>query len=228
MKRILLATALLAASLPALAESLSYNVVNLQAEASRVVPNDLGFATLYVELNDADPGRLADRVNQALNAALRQTKAFPKVRAESGGQQSYPVYNAKNRLEGWRARAEIRLESGEFTDLSALVGKLQAQMQLASLDFVVAPETLRKAEDALVIDALAAFRQRASLVQQGLAGKGYKIVNLHLNQGGRPPMPMARAYKTEMMAMDAAPAAPQLEAGKSEVRVQVSGSIQLE
>ncbi len=55
------------------------------------------------------------------------------------------------------------------------------------------PTATRKAsEDALLKDAVAAFKARAQLATDALGGKGYKIVNLNLNSNGYP-QPYMRA-----------------------------------
>ena len=120
---------------PAAENTPRYNSVELQAEAQREVQNDLLNAVLFVELNDAIPAALANAVNKSVNEALRIAKEYKTVRVRSGNNQSYPVYAKGNVLQGWRSRAEIRLESRDLEAASALIGKLQASMQLGNLSF---------------------------------------------------------------------------------------------
>ena len=103
-----------------------YNNIELQAEAQREVQNDLLNATLFIELNDASPAALANAVNKSVNDALRIARDYKNVRVRSGNNQTMPVYAKGNVLQGWRGRAEIRLESRDFEAASALIGKLQA------------------------------------------------------------------------------------------------------
>ena len=120
-----------------------YNSVELQAEAQREVQNDLLNATLFVELSDASPSALANAVNKSVNDALRIAKEYKNVRVRSGNNQTYPVYAKAGLLQGWRGRAEIRIESRDFEAASALIGKLQVNMQLGNLTFSVSPEARR-------------------------------------------------------------------------------------
>ena len=122
-----------------------YNTVELQAEVQREVQNDLLNAVLFVELNDASPAALADAVNKSVNEALRIAKGYKGVRVRSGNNQTYPVYAKANVLQGWRSRAEIRIESRDFEAASGLIGKLQAGMQLGNMTFAVSPEARRPA-----------------------------------------------------------------------------------
>ncbi len=202
-----------------------YNTVELQAEAQRELANDTLTANLYVELNDADPAALAAAVNKATNAALRTAKDYPGVRVRSGNNQTYPVYAKGNVLQGWRARAEIRLESRDFEAASRLIGKLQAEMQLGNTAFSVSPEARRQAENELIAEAIAAFKRRADIVRGALGGHGYKIQRLGVNAGYSAPPPRFALAR----AMAAAPeaAAPNFEGGVSMVTVSVSGSIEV-
>jgi len=201
-----------------------YNVVELQAEAQREVPNDTLSASLYVELNDANPAALADAINKAVNDALRVAKEYKGVRVRSGGNQTYPVYSKAKLLQGWRGRAEIRIESKDFQAASGLIGKLQAGMQLGNLGFSVSPEARRQAENELIVEAVGAFKARAEIVRGALAGRSYKIQRLNLNSGHSGPSPrlaMARA------AGAAEVAAPDLEGGVSQVNVTVAGAVEI-
>src|SRR5690349_23753728 len=103
--------AVAAAPAPAAEAPPRYNTVELQADVQREVQNDVLNATLYVELNDANPATLASAINKRTNDALRVAKEHPGVRARSGGNHTYPIYSRGNTLQGWRGRAEIRIES---------------------------------------------------------------------------------------------------------------------
>ncbi|GAA5785571.1 SIMPL domain-containing protein [Chitiniphilus shinanonensis] len=216
------------------AEPLNYNVVNLEASAQRSVSNDLAIATLFVEVNDADPARLSGKVNRTLAAALKLAKQQAAVKVEGTGYSTFPVYNPKtNRADGWRGRGELRLSSRDFDTLSKLLGQLQQpldgglSLQLAQVNYGVATETRDKLENELIEESLKAFRARADLVSRSMASKGWRPVNLNVNtQSAMPPQPM---YKAVMMRAESADAAPApLEGGDSKVTVTVSGSIQVE
>lgn len=203
-----------------------YNTVELQAEAQRELANDTVTASLYVELNDANPAALAAAVNKAANEALRVAREYPGVRVRSGNNQTYPVYAKGNVLQGWRARAEIRLESKDFQAASQLIGKLQAGMQLGNTAFSVSPEARRQAENELIAEAIAAFKARADIVRGALGGRSYKIQHLNVNTGYSAPPPRF-AVARAMAAAAPEVAAPALEAGVSMVTVTVSGAIEV-
>lgn len=215
------------AALPAAAAEPSprYNTVELQAEAQREVQNDLLNASLYVELNDGSPAALANAINKRVNEALRVAKDYKGVTVRSGNNQTYPVYAKDNVLQGWRGRAEIRIESKDFEAASGLIGKLQAGMQLGNMSFSVSPEARRAAENELIAEAIVAFKARAEIVKAALAGRSYKLQRLNVaNRYGVPP---PRPLMARMAASAQEVAAPNLEAGVSLVMVTANGAIEV-
>jgi len=217
---------LLAAPWATAAEPPRYNSVELQAEAQREVQNDLLNATLFVELNDASPTALANAVNKSVNEALRIAKEYKTVRVRSGNNQSYPVYAKANVLQGWRSRAEIRIESRDFEAASALIGRLQSAMQIGNLTFSVSPEARRTTENELIAEAIGAFKARAEIIKTALAGRGYKLQRLNITNGYNAPQPRF-AVAARMVTASADVAAPNLEAGVSVVTVSAGGAIEI-
>jgi len=217
------------ASLPALAEEVHYNQISVRAEVSQEVPRDLMMVTLYSEDQNADPAKLAAQITETLNKALGQARQVKEITIRQGSRNSYPIYDEKGqKITGWREHAELRLESADFAALSKLTGELLGDLKMGGMDFSIAPPTRKASEDALLKDAVAAFRSRAQLVTDALGGKSYKLVNLNFNTSGypqpymRPPVMMMKAARS-----DAAPT-PEVEAGTSQVSVNADGVIEVQ
>ncbi|WP_291992717.1 SIMPL domain-containing protein [Candidatus Accumulibacter sp. ACC003] len=209
---------------PALAEQAgNATTIDLAAAAARPAANDLARATVFAEASGTTPGELAKRVNELIAEGLKTASAYRAVKAQSGASHSYPVYAKGGKIEGWRMRSDLDLESTDTAALSDLLGKLQASMGVASLTMLPAPETRSKAESEAIVDAIAAFKARAKVIAEAM-GKPYRIKHLTIDSGGRAPArPMMRAA-----AMASAEAAPMpIEAGDSQVTVGVSGQIEL-
>lgn len=199
-------------------------LVDLGAEASRPAVNDLVRVTVYAEASDSNPAELARRVNGEIAQALKVAKARPEIAVKTGGLHSYPVYAQNRKLESWRMRSELILESRDAAAVSELLGQLQQQrLAVGALQHLPAPETRRQVEDEATRAALQAFEARARLVAEAL-GKPYRIKQLNIQQsgGGQPPMPMLRA---SAMSMEAAPAP--LEAGTTLLTTTIGGQIEL-
>nr|WP_315492099.1 SIMPL domain-containing protein [uncultured Pseudomonas sp.] len=218
------------ASLPALAaDQLHYNQISLRAEVSQEVARDKMIVTLYTESQNTDPAKLAAEVTTIMNKALGETREVKAVTLRQGSRNSYPIYDNKNqKITGWRERAELRLESADFPALSKLTGELLNTLKMDNMDFAIADATRKSSEDALLKDAVAAFKARAQLATDALGGKGYKIVNLNFNTNGYP-MPYARngGMMMKAAAMDSAPT-PEVEAGTSQVSMSADGVIEVQ
>ena len=200
-------------------------LVDLAAEASRPAANDMVRASVYSEVSGKNPAELAQRVNADIAEALKLIRTKSGVSVKRGQNSTYPLYNQGQKIDGWRMRSELVLESKDQGSVSELLGKLQ-QMRLAvgDVSMLPSPETRRKVEDESTREAIRAFQNRAAVVAEQL-GKGWKIKQLNVQQGGQMPMPMMRAARGVMMAAEAAPAP--LEAGESLVTTNVSGQIEL-
>ncbi|MFB0936735.1 MAG: SIMPL domain-containing protein [Propionivibrio sp.] len=199
-------------------------VVELSSEASRPANNDLAQATVSAEATGATPGELSRQINNAISHQLKTAKGYPAVKAKTSGTSTYPVYAKNGKIESWRMRSDISLESGDTAALSELLGKLQASLGVSSLNMLPAPETRRKAENEAMLDAIALFKARSKLLAEAM-GKNYSITHLTVSTGGRFAQPVMRASR----AMSAEAAVPMpMESGESLVTVSVSGKIEIE
>jgi len=204
-------------------EPLRYNVVDLQAEAQREIQNDVMTAALYVEQSGENPAQVSNSVNKIANEALRMAGDVKSVKANTAGYQTYPIYGKNKRLEAWRVRSEIRIESKDFSALSNLIGKLQSTLQLSYLGFTVSPEARRQAENELIAEAISNFRGRADIVKLSLKGREFKIRRMSVNTSGFHPRPV---FSRSAVAQEVA--APNVEGGTSQVTVNISGTIEVE
>jgi predicted secreted protein len=197
-----------------------FDVVTLQAEASREVENDQLVAVLAAEVNGSNPAELAETVNRRMAEALKLASGTPGVKLRSGNYQTTPRYKDQ-RIDSWTASQELRLESADFAAASRLIGRLQQTLVVRGMSVRLSPEARRSAEDALIGEAIAAFQARAELARNAMKAAGYRVRELNIaTSGGGAPRPMM----AEMSAR-AAPVA--VEAGVSQVSVTVSGGIQL-
>lgn len=222
--RILAALALGAAACAAAAADApppAGTLVELSAEALRGAANDFARATAYSEVAEASPGEAARRVDAAIAAALQIARAYPAVKVKSGNTATYPVYaKGSTRVESWRMRSELVMETRDTAALSELLGRLQGSLALGQISLSPAPETRRKAEDEAMLEAIAAFRAKAKTVADAL-GRPYRIRSLAIGGGG----PRSGPYPVLRQAM--AESATPIEAGESQVAVSVSGQIEL-
>ncbi len=210
------------------AEGVRYNQVELRAEVSRDVPNDLMSARLSVEAHDSTPAEVAAALNRATAEAIITAAAFDRVKAQTGQTYTYPVYDRNQRLVGWRGRAEVRVESQDFPALAQLAAKLQPSMQLGGIAFTISPAQRRRVESELITEAVEAFRARAVIAQRALGGQSYRIRQIALDTGGAPsPRPFATTRAAPAAIAAEAPP-PVFEGGETRVQVSASGLIEVE
>lgn len=200
-------------------------LVDFHVEVQKSLPNDLGNATAYVEMNGTDPAEVAGRVKAAIAAGLALAKAQPGITVKSGNTHTWPIYAKSGRsIESWRMRSELLLESRDAAALSTAIGALQATLAIGGIQFIPAPDTRRKAENDAALEAIAAFRAQAARIAATLK-KPYRIRQMSVNGSGHAPSPRPLARATAMMAAEAAPMP--VEAGESTLTTTVSGKIEL-
>lgn len=201
-------------------------VITISASASRDVANDRMLALLRAEADNPDAARAADDVNARMARALAQAKAVAGVDAHTAGYSSYQI-SEPSRPMRWRVSQTLALESSDFVALSALVSKLQGGdgLLLSGLSFTVSAEARHAAEDALTVQAIRSWQQRARSAAQAFGAGDFATgrVTIQTNDYGRP-QPMFKAGG--VAAASVAPVS--VEGGTSEVTVTVSGEAVLD
>jgi len=198
-------------------------VIHLTEKAERLMARDRLRAGLAVEVTGPVAQQVQAEINRRMEAALAKAKSVTTVKAETGGYSVYPQRDP-GKPPLWHGQQTLNLMSDAPADLLALMGDLQQQgLATQGLTFEVAEETLRKAEDGLTAEALAALRQRADKVAGDLGMSVQQIRDITVGNaegGARPPFPMMRA------AAAAAPP-PVAEPGDAQISVTVQAEIWL-
>ncbi len=206
-------------------EELPYNRVTLNESASQDVDNDQLVAVLFAQAEGSDAAQPADEVNRIMDWALKLAKEHSEVKSQTLGYNTQPVYN-KSAIRGWRVNQSLRLESRDAGVLGDLVGKLQEQLQVQSLNYQVSDEQRRQHLGALTDSALRRFQQRAAAIAKSLGRSSYRIVRLNINDGGDVPVQIMRSSMARMEG-SMAPAPASIDAGTQSMQVSVSGEIEV-
>ena len=187
-------------------------IVELGAEASRAALNDLA-GQRCSQRQQVLPRRKPHAKNAMMVEAMALAKSTTRIKVQSGGTQTYPVYAKGGKIESWRIRSDLVLESADTALRSELVGKLQGNL-VSPASPSCRPRKPVGGRERRHLDAIAAFRARAKLVAEAF-GKPYRIKQMNIGQQSyRPPAPMMRAAPAA--AMDMAPMP--MEAGESQSR----------
>ncbi len=219
------------------------NVLQLTAEASAEVQQDLLTVTLATSRDGADAAAVQTQLRQTLDAALveaRKAVRAGQLEVRTGTFSIYPRYSPKpvasgNSIVGWQGRAELILEGRDIGAISQLAGRLGAVapaagagLTVARVAFALSREAREAAEAEVSTRAIGRFKARAETYakQFGFGGYSLREVTVGGSEAASPFNPgnfkVARA-----MASPAADETQPVEAGKSTVSVTVGGSIQL-
>ncbi|MFA7437317.1 SIMPL domain-containing protein [Castellaniella sp.] len=199
-------------------------LANLSAEASAEVDQDTVQITLVAELAGSSQGAVAEQLNQRLDGVMKAVSGHEGIAAHSGSYRLWPSTDRDGRITEWRGRAEIILTSQDFPRVSGLAAEQAEYMAIGGLYFSVSEARQAATEQALLGQAVKAFRARAEALTDALGFAGYRLRTIDLSGAGRF-QPMPGPARMLSMAADAAPAP--VEGGKERVTVSVSGSIAL-
>jgi predicted secreted protein len=206
-------------------QTIHYNQINLSAYAAMEVDNDTQIATLYAQKEGDNLSKLTSQVNSLVSQAVKKVKQHPTIKVTTLGYQTTPKYQ-QQQLIGWRVRQEIRLESENSQRLSKLLGKLQSSMALQSIRYAISTNQRLAAEEKLTNRAIDAFRARAEQITRQMGSSEYRLVEMSLHTIDQQPKPYT--MRPSMMALERSVAAPTLEGGSQNLRVEVNGRIELQ
>ena len=205
-------------------------VLQLSASARQEVPQDWLSVVVHAQLDGSDPVALQNQLKSILDAAwtsLRPRLQPQQLEVRSGNFGIYPRHNNQGRVTGWQGQAELVIEGRDFAKVSQLAGHLP-RMTVAQADFSLSREGRQQLEAEVQSQAVQNFRQRAQALAKDFGFAGYTLRQVSVSSVDRPEPGIQPRL---MMAADAAAAPAQapipLVAGKDEVRITVSGSIQL-
>jgi len=142
------------------------------------------------------------------------------------------VYGDNQQLLEWRERAELHLESQDFTTLAQVVAVLREQsdgaVKLKNQHFFTSLARQQEVEAQLTKDVVALFQERANLITQEMGVESYVLVDMTLDSAGSRlhPMPQPRMMSVSVQAKSAP--AVQMEAGTVELVMTARGKIKLE
>ncbi|CAM5194176.1 Putative secreted protein OS=Castellaniella defragrans OX=75697 GN=HNR28_002662 PE=4 SV=1 [Castellaniella defragrans] len=193
----------------------------LSAQAGVEVAQDRVRITLAAELSGPTQEQVSQKLNERLQATMKQAKGHEGIDVQSGSYRIWPMNDRDGKVSEWRGHAEILLESGDFAAASRLASTLAAHMPVAGLAFSVSDERRAAEEQKLLTQAVSAFKQRAGDLAEALGFGGYRLKTLDLGgSGGVPVSPAPR-----MMAMAASSAAVPVEGGRERITVSIQGTV---
>ncbi len=219
------------------------NVLQLTADASAEVQQDLLTITLATSRDGADAATVQTQLRQTLDAALveaRKAVRAGQLEVRTGAFSIYPRYSPKpvasgNSIVGWQGRAELVLEGRDIGAISQLAGRLGAVspaagngLTVARVAFALSREARETAEAEVSTRAIGRFKARAESYAKQFGFAGYSLREVTVGSSEAISPFNAGYFRTmRAAAVPAVEEAQPVEAGKSTVSVTVGGSIQL-
>jgi predicted secreted protein len=204
------------------------NVAQISTTGSVEVQQDLLSISLTTTRDGTDAGVVQTQLKQALDTALTQAKqaAAPgQMDVRTGNFSLYPRYGKDGKINGWQGSTELVLEGKDFPRITSTAGKIQT-LTMGNVSFALSREQRARVEGEAQAQAIERFKAKAAEVARSFGFSNYSLREVSINANDQGPVPrprmMAMAAKSEM-----ADASVPVEAGKSTVLVNVSGSVQM-
>lgn len=204
------------------------NVVQLSASGAVEVQQDLLTITLSTTKEGADPAMVQTQLKQALDMAMQQAKLFAEPRAlevKTGAFSLQPRYSRDGKIAAWVGFAELVLEGRDFARMGSAAGRIQG-LTIANTSFSLSREAQAKVENQAQEMAIERFKSKASDIAKGFGFAGFTLREVNISHADADYSMRPRMLSAPMKAM-ASDAPLPMEAGKSWVQIQVSGSVQL-
>ena len=205
-------------------------VVSLSASAQQEMQQDWLTVVVHASLEGNEPVAVQNQLKAVVEQALAQLR--PQVQAQSfevrtGQFGISPRHGEKGRLLGWQGQADVVIEGRDFAKVSQAAAQVP-RMVVTQAVFSLSRQARQQLEAEVQSQAVQNFRQRAQALAKDFGFASYTLRQVNVSSVDRPEPGIQPRL---MMAADAAAAPVQapipLVAGKDEVRITVSGSIQL-
>ena len=203
------------------------NVAQLSASGSVEVQQDLLSISMTTTRDGTDAAAVQAQLRQALETALaqvRQAAAPGQMDVRTGNFSLFPRYGRDGKINGWQGSTELVLEGRDFPRITGTAGKIQT-LSLGNISFGLSREQRAKVEGEAQTQAIERFKAKAVEIARNFGFAGYTVreVSVSSNDQGFAPRPRVMS----MAKAEAQEAPVPVEAGRTTVLVNVSGSVQM-
>jgi predicted secreted protein len=185
------------------------NVLQLQASSTVEVQQDLLSVTLTTTRESTE---------------AKKSVQPGQLDVRTGNFSLSPRYTREGKINGWQGSTELVLEGRDFARITQTASRITT-LNVGNVGFGLSREQRAKVETEAQQLAIDNFKQKAGELAKGFGFTGYTLreVSVNASQGNMQPHRVAMQAKS----FSAADAALPVEAGKTNVVVNVSGSVQL-
>ena len=205
-----------------------HNVVQLSASGTVDVQQDTLTLNLSTTRDGSDPLLVQTQLRQALEAAMAEVKKTSQsvaMEVRTGGFSLQPRTNREGKVVSWSGTTELVLEGRDFARIGTAAARVQT-LTIANANFSLSRELRTQIEAQAQQMAVDRFKAKAADLARGFGFAGYTLREVSVSSADQGWSPRPRMVAMELKSM-AADAPVPMEAGKSAVVVNVSGSVQL-
>lgn len=203
------------------------NVLQLSSSGTVEATQDLLVMTLAATREGSDAAAVQAQLQQTLDAALATARrqAQPgQLDVRTGSFGIYPRNNRDGKITGWQGRAELVLQGRDFDRITRTAAQIGG-MQVAQTGFALSREARAQVEGQAQAEAISSFQAKARAMAQAFGFERFTLREVNVNSNDSGFSPRVAMMSKAGMAAEAAPIP--VEAGKTQVMVNVSGSVQM-
>lgn len=234
-------------STPAFAQTQNFTinpgetVITLSATEQVELKQDTLNGSLRIEEDGKSAREIQDKINTAMKKAVEIAKENKDVKVSTGQYSVYtydpnpqspkPLSAAEiKKRQLWRGSQTIDISGKNQDAILEVVGKIQELgFAMNGLNYSLSTEQQESYRDTLMTQALKTLQKRAEVAAKALGRSSFDIMEVTIDGGYMPPMPvMMRAAKMDMAAgASESMATPVAEAGNQNISLTVNARILL-
>jgi predicted secreted protein len=199
--------------------------VQFSISESQDIDND----TLSIVFSKVAQGRsaqiVANEINLKMQGAIAALKKTPEISRQTSQYHIRPVYNKQQIISHWTGSQNLTITLKNQPDLIKALTELQPYLAYQSMQFSVSVERKTDIMNKLTTKAIQSFQKKAALIALGFNAQNYRILETHINTPNI--RPIASSYASNRMLAAESIAPPALSAGKTKLKVDISGTLQL-
>jgi predicted secreted protein len=204
------------------------NIASLQASGTIEVQQDMLMISMTTSKDGADAAVVQTQLKAALDAALTEAKKVAQpgqLDVRTGAFSMYPRYARDGKINGWQGSVELVLEGRDFARISATAGKIST-LTMGQVSFALSREARAKVEAEAQAQAIERFKAKATEISKNFGFSSYSIREVSVNANDQGVSPRGRVQMMQAKSVGSDEPVP-IEAGRSNVVVNVSGSVQM-
>jgi predicted secreted protein len=214
------------------------NVIALSASASLEVNKDWLTVVFSTTRDGPDAAGVQAQLRTALEAAVAEAKKITKpeqVELQTGAFSLFPRYAPPSQkqqssgqpgaINGWQGTTELVVEGRDMQAIAQLTARIQT-LSIARVATSLSRQARQKVEGEITAQAIERFRARADAVTKQFGFGSWTVREVAVNAES-PGTPQFQAMAMRARINEGADQALPVEAGKTTVTANVSGSVQM-